>query len=134
MTEDTDGSNSWDSAFLAHECDNEHLTYPGHTVCPECGQPQTSTVNLMDREGTVVTWTTVSATPVGVREPNTLAIVEFQIDERRVRALGGTTEDVDVGDRVTPVYVEELRSPDRGIRAPASQRWDGVRFARVTPD
>jgi uncharacterized OB-fold protein len=122
------------SAFLAHECDNGHLTYPGHTVCPECGEPQTGTVNLLDRDGTVVTWTTVSATPVGVRAPNTLAIVEFQIDEQRVRALGGTTEDVDIGDRVTPVYVEELRPPDEGMRAAASQRWDGVRFQPSSSD
>jgi uncharacterized OB-fold protein len=54
------------------------------------------------------------------------------VDGTPVRALGQcTTEDVDIGDTVEPVYVEELRDPDAGIREPESQRWDGYRFEPV---
>lgn len=113
----------------AHRCPNGHLTTPGHPRCPDCAEPQVETVDLTDRTGTVVTWTTSTATPLGVREPNTLAIVEFTVDGRSVRALGQmTTDEVETGDAVTPVYVAELRDPGAGIRAPASQDWDGYRF------
>jgi hypothetical protein len=118
--------------FAAHRCENGHLTYPGHPVCPTCGQPQTETVDLRERTGEVVTWTTSTATPPGVREPNTLAIVDFTVDGDPVRALGQvTTDDVETGDAVEPVYVEELREPGAGIREPASQDWDGFRFEPV---
>ncbi len=117
--------------FAASECENGHLTYPSHARCPECGQPQTETIELADREGEVVTWTRVGTSPVGVREPNTLAIVEFSIGDRTVRALGSTTDDVAVGQTVKPVYVEELREPEQGIRDQRSQSWDGYRFEPV---
>lgn len=119
------------SEFAAHRCPNGHLTYPGHARCPDCGEPQTETVDLADREAEVVTWTESTATPPGVREPNTLAIVAFEIDDQQVRAIGQVEGDVAIGDTVEPVYVEQLRDPEAGIREPASQSWDGYRFRRV---
>jgi len=118
--------------LLAGECPNGHRSYPTHPRCPDCGDPQSATVDLADREAEVVTWTTSTATPPGVREPNTLAIVEFDLDGESVRVLGqATTDDVDVGDTVRPVYVDELRDPNAGIREPESQDWDGFRFEPV---
>ncbi|MFB6308237.1 MAG: nucleic acid-binding protein, partial [Haloarculaceae archaeon] len=72
------------------------------------------------------------ATPPGVREPNTLAIVEFDVDGESVRAIGqATTDEIETGDEVEPVYVEQLRDPEAGIREPDSQEWDGYRFQPV---
>lgn len=120
------------TALAAHRCPNGHLTYPGHDVCPDCGEPQTETVDLSERTGEVITWTTSTATPPGVRSPNTLAIVEFDVEGTPVRAIGQVTTDaVETGDAVEPVYVVQLRDPDAGIREPDSQRWDGFRFAPV---
>jgi uncharacterized OB-fold protein len=124
-------------SFDAHRCPNGHVTHPGHTLCPECGERQTDRIDLSDRTGEVVTWTTSAATPPGVREPNTLAIVEFDVSDASggddtVRAIGGvTTDDVETGDEVEPVYVERLRDPEAGIREPESQAWDGYRFDPV---
>jgi uncharacterized OB-fold protein len=117
----------------AHRCENGHLSYPGHTRCPDCGAEQTETVDLSERTGEVVTWTTSTATPPGVREPNHLAIVEFEVDGEAVRALGQltTADGVDIGAAVEPVYCEELREPGAGIREPDSQAWDGYRFEPV---
>lgn len=118
--------------LLAHGCPNGHWTYPGHAVCPTCGADQTRTIDLSDREGTVVTWTTSTATPPGVREPNTLAIVAFDLAETTVRALGGVTTDaVETGATVRPVPVDELRDPAAAVRAAESQDWSGYRFAPV---
>jgi uncharacterized OB-fold protein len=120
-------------SFEAHRCPNGHLGYPSHPRCPECHEPQTETVDLTERTGEVVTWTTSTATPPGVRTPNTLAIVEFDVDGASVRALGQvTTDDVAVGDTVEPVYAEELREPGAGLKpADVDQPWDGYRFAPV---
>ncbi|WP_058365426.1 Zn-ribbon domain-containing OB-fold protein [Haloparvum sedimenti] len=120
-------------SFDAHRCPNGHVTYPGHTRCPECGEEQTETVDLAERTGTVVTWTTSQATPPGVREPNHLAIVEFSVEGESVRALGQltTANGVEIGSEVEPVYEEELRDPEAGIREPDSQEWDGYRFEPV---
>ncbi|WP_121821565.1 Zn-ribbon domain-containing OB-fold protein [Halostella salina] len=119
-------------SFDAHRCPNGHVTYPGHTVCPDCGEEQTETIDLSDETGEVVTWTKSTATPPGVRQPNTLAIVEFDVDGASVRALGqATTDEIETGDTVEPVYVEELRDPDAGIRERESQAWDGFRFEPV---
>jgi uncharacterized OB-fold protein len=120
----------------AHRCPNGHLTYPGHELCPDCGEEQTETVDLSDEVGEVVTWTTNTATPPGVRQPNSLAIVEFEIDGESVRAIGqlagdGEEVDVEIGDEVRPVYAEELRDPDAGIREKESQEWDGYGFESV---
>jgi uncharacterized OB-fold protein len=117
--------------LLAHRCPNAHLSYPGHTRCPDCGEPQIETVDLSDREGEVLTWTESTATPPGVREPNALAIVAFEIDDQQVRAIGQVEGEVEIGDTVKAVYVEQLRDPEAGIREPASQSWDGYRFRRV---
>ena len=116
----------------AHRCPNGHLTYPGHTRCPECGEHQTGTVDLSERRAEVITWTHSTATPPGVRQPNTIAIVEFDVDGESVRAIGQvTSDDVETGDAVEPVYVEELRDPEIGIKEPESQAWDGYRFEPV---
>lgn len=116
----------------AHRCPNGHLTYPGHAVCPTCTEPQTGTVDLSDAIGTIVTWTTSTATPPGVREPNHLAIVSFEVEEESVRVLGQlTTDAVEIGAEVRPVYVDELRDPKAGIRERTSQEWDGYRFTPV---
>jgi len=119
-------------------CPNGHVSYPTHPLCPECGEPQEETFDLSDRTGEVVTWTHSTATPPGVREPNTLAIVEFDItdldgaSDEFVRALGQvTTDEVETGDTVEPVYVEELRDPDVGIKVPESQDWDGYQWDPV---
>ena len=107
------------------------ITYPGHPVGPNGSEP-VETVDLSEYTAEVVTWTTSTATPPGVREPNTMAIVEFDVDGESVRALGQvTTDEVETGDEVRPVYVEELREPGAGIREPASQDWDGYRFEPV---
>jgi uncharacterized OB-fold protein len=114
--------------LAAGRCPNGHLSYPPHPRCPTCGEPQSGTVDLADRTGEVVTWTTSTATPPGVREPNHLAIVEFEVEGEAVRAIGQLTDPAAVGDTVEPVYVAELRDPEAGIREPASQAWDGYRF------
>lgn len=116
----------------AARCPNGHVTYPGHRLCPECGERQTETVDLGERTAEVVTWTTSTATPPGVRQPNALAIVEFDVDGQSVRAIGQTTGDVAVGDDVEPVYVEQLREPGAGLKpADSDQEWDGYRFRPV---
>ncbi|MFC5279603.1 hypothetical protein ACFPM1_12670 [Halorubrum rubrum] len=142
-TGSADGTDG-EPVFEAAEYADGTVTYPPHPVGPD-GAERVGTVDLRDREARVVTWTTSTATPPGVREPNTLAIVEFETDEGYdgppVRALGqvavdpddpdGETYDVAIGDRVAPVYAEELREPGAGIREPASQAWDGFRFRPV---
>ncbi|MFB6298589.1 MAG: Zn-ribbon domain-containing OB-fold protein [Salinirussus sp.] len=117
----------------AHRCPDGHLTYPGHPRCPDCGQPQIETVDLSERTATVVTWTTSTAPPPGVRDPNTLAIVEFVVDGTPVRAIGQvTTDDVETGETVEPVHVDRLREPGAGLKAADSdQDWDGYRFRPV---
>jgi uncharacterized OB-fold protein len=119
--------------LTAYGCPNGHVTYPGHRLCPECGEQQTETVDLSDETAEVVTWTTSTATPPGVRQPNTLAIVEFTVEGTAVRMLGQTvSEDVEVGDEVEPVYTDELREPGVGIKPNESdQDWDGYRFQSV---
>ncbi|ESS07215.1 MAG: putative nucleic-acid-binding protein containing a Zn-ribbon [uncultured archaeon A07HB70] len=110
------------------------VTYPPHPVGPEGGEPL-ETVDLSEYEATVVTWTVSTATPPGVRQPNPLAVVEFDVDGEPVRAIGGLVEGAEatiaIGDTVQPVHVDELRDPDAGIREPASQSWDGYRFEPV---
>lgn len=134
---------STERAFEAAEYDGGAVSYPPHPIGPG-GTKRVGTVDLREHEAEVITWTTSTATPPGVREPNTLAIVEFEMgdeyDGPPVRALGqvaerpdgsGETCSVDVGDWVEPVYTEELREPDAGIREPDSQAWDGFRFRPV---
>jgi hypothetical protein len=126
--------------LLAGLCPNGHVSCPTHPRCPECGGPQDESIDLTDRTAEVVTWTHSTATPPGVREPNTLAIVEFDITDvpaatdAFVRALGQvTTDDVETGDRVEPVYADQLRDPNAGIKSgnPESVAWDGYRWDPV---
>ncbi|OVE86164.1 PhlB family protein [Natronolimnobius baerhuensis] len=107
------------------------ISYPGHPRGPGGTVPE-ETIDLSEYTAEVVTWTTSMATPPGVREPNTLAIVEFDVDGESVRAIGqATTDEIETGDEVRPVYVEELREPGAGIREPDSQEWDGYRFEPI---
>lgn len=112
--------------------DDGTIGYPAHPTGPEGGEPVDS-IDLSERAAEVITWTTSTAPPSGVRDPNTLAIVEFDVDGQAVRALGQvTTEDVEIGDVVRPVYVDRLREPAAGIRDSTSQSWDGYRFEPVS--
>ncbi|WP_439026296.1 nucleic acid-binding protein [Haloarchaeobius sp. DT45] len=107
------------------------IQYPGHPIGPNDQKP-VDTVDLSEYTAEIVTWTVSAATPVGVRAPNPLAIVEFDVDGESVRAIGQlTTDEVETGDTVEPVYADDLRDPDAGIREPASQDWDGYRFEPV---
>ncbi|MFW6003278.1 MAG: Zn-ribbon domain-containing OB-fold protein [Halanaeroarchaeum sp.] len=119
-------------SLTAYRCANGHCYYPDHPRCPTCGTETSEPIDLTERTGTVVTWTESTATPPGVRQPNALAIVEFGVGEDTVRVVGQlTTADVAIGDAVAPVYVEELRDPEAGIREAESQEWDGYRFQPV---
>jgi uncharacterized OB-fold protein len=112
----------------AYRYDDGTITYPGHPVGPEGGEP-VDTIDLSEYTAEIVTWTTSQATPPGVRQPNHLAIAEFDVDGTPVRALCQvTTGDIEVGDEVEAVYCEELREPGAGIREPESQAWDGYRL------
>lgn len=123
----------------AGRCPNDHVSYPTHPRCPECGEPQDSgTIDLSERTAEIITWTHSTKTPPGVRAPNTLAIVEFDVSDETdggddvARAIGQvTTDEIETGDEVEPVYVDELRDPEAGIREPESQEWDGYRFEPV---
>ncbi|WP_408958744.1 nucleic acid-binding protein [Natrinema sp. 74] len=107
------------------------ISYPGHPRGPNGAKPA-ETIDLSEYTAEIVTWTTSTATPPGVREPNHLAIVEFDVKGETVRAIGQlTTGDIETGDEVQPVHVDELRDPDAGIRDPDSQAWDGYRFEPV---
>ncbi|WP_343217270.1 OB-fold domain-containing protein [Halovivax limisalsi] len=111
--------------------DDGTIEYPGHPVGPGGAEPS-ETVDLAAYPARVLTWTTSTATPPGVREPNALAIVEFDVDGRSVRAIGGVADaPVENGDPVEPIHVDELRDPSAGIRAAESQSWDGFRFRPV---
>ena len=126
-----DASTDDEPTLDATRYDDGTVSYPGHPVGPEGGKP-VGTVDLSDQTAIVVTWTTSMATPPGVREPNPLAIVEFDVEGGPVRAIGGlTTDAVEIGDDVRPVYVKQLRDPDEGIRTAESQDWSGWRFEPV---
>jgi hypothetical protein len=115
----------------AYRYSDGSITYPGHPLGPD-GSERVDTVDLSEYTAEVITWTTSTATPPGVRQPNTLAIVEFDVDGEPVRALGQvTTDEIEIGDEVKPVYCEELREPGEGIREPESHEWDGYRFEPV---
>ncbi|ELY62111.1 PhlB family protein [Natronolimnohabitans innermongolicus] len=115
----------------AYRYEDGSISYPGHPRGPGGGEP-VETIDLSEYTAEVITWTTSTATPPGVREPNTLAIVEFDVEGESVRAIGqATTDEIETGDEVEPVYVDELREPGAGIREPESQDWDGYRFEPV---
>ncbi|MFB6127582.1 MAG: OB-fold domain-containing protein [Halolamina sp.] len=130
-TEATNQTTDDEPEFTAVRYEDGSVSYPGHPLGPGGAEP-VETVDLAERVGEVVTWTTSTATPPGVREPNTLAIVEFDVDGEPVRALGqATSDDLEIGDAVEPVYCERLRDPEQSLREPASQPWDGFRFRPV---
>jgi len=107
------------------------MLYPSHPIGPDGNEP-VETVDLSAYTAELITWTTSTATPPGVREPNHIGIVEFDVDGEPVRAIGQLTSgDVEIGQTVEPVYVDELREPGAGIREPDSQAWDGYRFEPV---
>ncbi len=116
--------------LIAYEYADGSVGFPGHHLGLD-GEEPVGTIDLREETATIVTWTTSTATPPGVREPNHLAIVEFELEDvdTPVRALGQlTTGDVESGDPVRPVYAEELRDPNTGIKAGSAQAWDGYRF------
>ena len=107
------------------------ITYPGHPIGPDGSEP-IEVIDLSEDTAEIVTWTTSTATPPGVRQPNHLAIVEFDVEGTPVRAIGQlTSDDVEIGDTVEPIYCDQLRDPDAGIRDPESQTWDGYQFEPV---
>jgi hypothetical protein len=126
---DGEHANANGNEMEAYRYSDGSITYPGHPMGPDGSEPK-GTVDLSEYTATVVTWTTSTATPPGVRQPNTIAVVEFDVDGEPVRAVGQVVEDaeVDIGDEVRAVYVGELREPGAGIRHPDSQEWDGFRF------
>jgi uncharacterized OB-fold protein len=129
----TDGGSAEEQPPLAAtRYESGAITCPSHPIGPEGTEPA-ETVDLAEYTAEVVTWTTSTATPPGVREPNHLAIVEFDVEGQSVRALGQlTTGEVESGDEVRPVYVEELREPGVGLKdADGVQDWDGYRFEPV---
>lgn len=131
MSDDASDTGETDRAMEAARYADGSLTYPPHPIGPD-GSGPVETVDLSEHTATVVTWTTSTAPPPGVEAPNHLAIVEFVVDGESVRALGQlTTDDIDIGDEVTPVYAAELRDSEAGIREADSQAWDGYRFEPV---
>ncbi len=109
------------------------ILHPVHPYGPDGNEPVES-IDLSSRRAEILTWTTSTATPPGVREPNHLAIVAFDVDGETVRAIGQLTDaDVEIGQMVEPVYAQELRDPEAGIREPDSQAWDGYQFSPVSP-
>jgi len=107
------------------------ILYPAHPVGPDGNEP-VGTVDLTEYTATLITWTTSTATPPGVRQPNHIGIVEFDVDGEPVRAIGQlTTNEVEIGDELETVYAAELREPGAGIREPESQSWDGYRLRPV---
>lgn len=131
-SKDTEATEATDEPEMtAYRYPDGSITYPGHPYGPG-GEKSVGTVDLSEYTAEVVTWTTSTATPPGVRQPNHLAIVEFNLDGQPVRALGQLEDgDVEIGDTVEAVYAEELRDPDVGIRDHESQEWDGFRFRPV---
>ena len=141
--DEADGGDGSTPPMEAYRYPDGSITYPGHPIGPG-GEEPIGTVDLSEYVAEIVTWTTSTATPPGVREPNSLAIVEFDVDGEPVRAIGQLATDdaesgdeprnpdVSIGDAVEPVYVAELREPGAGIREPDSQEWDGYRFRPVT--
>ncbi|MFW6382442.1 MAG: nucleic acid-binding protein [Haloferacaceae archaeon] len=98
------------------------ILYPPHPLGPD-GEEPVDTVDLSEYTAEIVTWTSSTATPPGVRQPNHLAIVAFDVDGERVRAIGQlTTDDVAIGETVEPVYVDELREPGAATGSARSSR------------
>lgn len=112
--------------------DDGTVSYPAHARSQSGGVP-VERIDLQHERGRIITWTSSNATPPGVTAPNHLAIVEFTLDDASsVRVIGQlTTDAVETGDLVKPVYVPQLRDPEKAIRSSESQSWDGYQFAPV---
>jgi len=118
-------------AMAAARYPDGSILYPAHPVGPDGNEP-VDTVDLSEYTATLITWTSSTATPPGVRQPNHLGIVEIDVEGEPVRAIGQlTTDGVEIGDTVEAIYAEELREPGAGIREPESQAWDGYRFRPI---
>jgi len=115
--------------MAAQRYEDGSISYPIHPRGMSGSKPA-ETIDLSEYTAEVITWTESTATPPGVRQPNTIVIVEFDVEGEAVRAVGQVADnaDVEIGDEVEPVYAEELRDPEAGIRLPESQEWDGYRF------
>ncbi|MFB1064596.1 Zn-ribbon domain-containing OB-fold protein [Natrinema sp. H-ect4] len=100
-----------DHAFVCESCENRW--YYTRDRCPECRSTAADSYRL--REGTVVTATTVHATPPGVRSPNRLGMVRFDGDVTIVAQLG---DDSSAGDTVRFGDVSVLRAGDRSASGP----------------
>src|SRR5699024_5852106 len=102
-----EGADGAEKSMTAARCADGAISYPPHPLGPDGSEP-VEFVDLSDHTATIVTGTTNTAPPPGVREPNHLAVVEFEIEGESVRALGQlATGDVEIGERVRPVYTEE---------------------------
>jgi uncharacterized OB-fold protein len=100
-----------DHAFVCESCGNRW--YYTRERCSKCRSTAVHSYQL--REGTVVTATTVHATPPGVRSPNRLGMVRFDGDVTIVAQLG---DDSSAGDTVEFGSVTVLREGDRSASGP----------------
>jgi len=95
----------------AYKCDScGFAIFPKHARCPKCKGRRFSEVGL--REGRVVTYTVLHATPPGIPKPLQLAIAEF---EHGVRLIAQVSRgNAEIGKRVTLVE-SKLRETPKGV-------------------
>ena len=116
----------------AYRCANGHVSYPKHPLCNICGLAYEKEIPLFNLEATVITWTTSTVPAPGVRTPNTIAIVEYDVEGYKIKILGGVEgENVKIGDKVKARYISELRDSKKSKRFMESQDWDGYRFELI---
>jgi uncharacterized OB-fold protein len=117
----------------AYQCVNGHVSYPKHPMCNICGLTCEKKIPLSNLEATVITWTTSTVPTPGVRSPNTIAIVEYEIEGCKIKILGGVdAEKIKIGDKVKAKYIPELRDPKKSKRFAESQYWGGHRFELIS--
>ena len=105
--------------------------YPAHPIGPD-GAASTGEVVLTGIAGIVETWTVSTATPPGVRAPNLLAIVSFDVDGGPIRMIGQVeAAAIAIGDRVRLGPPTQLRDPERALRPQGVQSYVGHRFVPV---
>ncbi|MFB6282648.1 MAG: nucleic acid-binding protein [Halobacteria archaeon] len=133
------GNDGGSQELVARKCDEGHYSFTDQDACPRCGTELSMEKDLSDTSGKVVAATVSRATPDGVRTPNPLATVEFNLEEGTVTKTGQLTENavregelvVESGDLVEPVYVEQLRDTGESFKHEESQGWGGYRFCPV---